>query len=324
MKAIWFLLCLVLSTAALADTRQFEVTDGDSLSWILRSQNYGQNYAEVLPFIDEILQTNPHAFRNGDPNQLIPGSLIVLPENPNQPEPEPEPEPQPEPEPEPEPVVEVDPAPAVIGTIDVSKGFADIMRDAGLISVSREEALFASDVILTQQGTRAEIALRDQTRIVVGPSSRVELNEFSYFAAETEDGLAKGSLVTTLQQGVFSVISGLLAKNFSNRFAIRSAFTSTIGIRGTDFTVRACTDEASCGDLFGVSTAVKDGAIALQNQVAELTLQRNEFAQVQSVTEAPEKKPLPPGFFDLDIDPGSIEVESSWWQPALDWLQEIF
>ncbi len=310
MKAIWFLLCLVSSTTALADTRQFEVTDGDSLSWILRSQNYGQNYAEVLPFIDEILQSNPHAFRNGDPNQLIPGSLIVLPENPNQPEPE--------------PVVVLDPAPPVIGTIDVSKGFADIMRDAGLISVSREEALFASDVILTQQGTRAEIALRDQTRIVVGPSSRVELNEFSYFAAETEDGLAKGSLVATLQQGVFSVISGLLAKNFSNRFAIRSAFTSTIGIRGTDFTVRACTDEASCGDLFGVSTAVKDGAIALQNQVAELTLQRNEFAQVQSATEAPEKKPLPPGFFDLDIDPASIEVESSWWQPALDWLQEIF
>lgn len=99
MKAIWFFLCLALSSVALAATEKFEVTPGDSVSWILRSQGYGQTYAEIRPFIDEVVRSNPQAFRNGDPNDLIAGSLLVLPENPNRPVPEPEPEPVPEPNP---------------------------------------------------------------------------------------------------------------------------------------------------------------------------------------------------------------------------------
>ncbi len=336
MKYILALLSLVISISAAAEQKQFQTTPGDSLSYILRSQDYGQTYADIKPYLDEVIRLNPHAFRDGNPNDLLPGVVLTLPVNPNVVEPVPEPEPVAEPETElsaapepapatePEPVPEPEPTAAIVGSIEVARGFSEIIRDTEVIRVTEAENLFATDVIFTQKNTRAEIRFVDETRITLGPESRVEINEFSYAGSEVLDAVTPDSLIATLHRGVFKIVTGLVAQNENNRVDFRSALNTTIGIRGTDFTVRACMEEAYCGDLYGVSAAVEAGAINLKNAVAEIALARNEFAQVKNTTDAPAKAPLPEGFYDLDLDVSKVEMNSSWWQQTLDWFSSYF
>jgi len=336
MKYLLALLSLVISISVAAEQKQFQTTPGDSLSYILRSQNYGQTYADIKPYIAEVIRLNPQAFKDGNPNYLIPGVVLTLPLNPNAAEPVPEPapeivatpEPEPAPEPEPSPESEPEPVPestaTIVGRIEVTRGFSEVIRDSEVVTVTRQENLFATDVIFTQQNTRAEIRFTDETRIILGPESRIEINEFSYSGNESPDAVSQDSLIATLHRGVFSIITGLVAQDKNNRIDFHSALTTSIGIRGTDFTVRACMELAHCGDLYGVSAAVKSGAISLKNPVAEITLASKEFGQVKNMTDEPAKAPLPEGFHDLDLDVSKIEMNSSWWQKAIDWFSSYF
>ena len=128
----------------------------------------------------------------------------------------------------------------------------------------------------------------------------------------------------TLHRGVFRIVTGLVARNKNNRVDFRSALTTSIGIRGTDFTVRACMEQTVCGALYGVSAAVKTGGISLKNPAGIIALNKNEFAQVKNTTDAPARAPLPGGFYDLDFDVSNIEVSSSWWQRTLNWFKSYF
>ena len=332
MKYILVLLSLVTSICVAAEQKQFQTSPGDSLSYILRSQNYGQTYAEIRPYIDEVIRLNPDAFRDGNPDFLQQGVVLTMPVNPNAAEPIPESEPGTKPETKPElaaasepaPVPEAEPTAGVVGSIEVASGFSEIIRDAEVITVTQAANIFATDEIFTQKNTRAEIRFTDETRITLGPESRLEINEYSYSGNASLDAASPDALIATLHRGVFSIITGLVAQDKNNRIDFRSALTTSIGISGTDFTVRACMEQAHCGDLYGVSAAVKAGSISLKNATAEITLNKNEFAQVKNTTAAPAKAPLPEGFYDLDLDLGKIEMKPSWWQQTLDWFSAYF
>ncbi|MDR6886612.1 FecR family protein [Variovorax sp. 3319] len=94
------------------------------------------------------------------------------------------------------------------------------------------DALSAVDRIVTGPDSSAAVVLRDDTTLVVGPSSRLDLKEF-HFNATTHEG---GVLVSLLR-GSMRMITGLIGK--TNPDAIRvETQTATIGIRGTDFIVQ--------------------------------------------------------------------------------------
>ena len=125
MKHIFFLVvALTISGHVQANTQLYVVKENDTLTGILRALNYGETYTELVPFIDEIVQTNPGIFANGNPNFVIPGSTITLPDNPNLPEPTLIPEPEPIAEPEPEPVTKpmAIPNTPIIGNLQASTG----------------------------------------------------------------------------------------------------------------------------------------------------------------------------------------------------------
>jgi len=326
MKYILVLLSLVTSICVAGEQKQFQTSPGDNLSYILRSQNYGQTYAEIRPYIDEVIRLNPEAFRDGNPDFLQPGVVLTMPVNPNTAEPTPEHEPVRElaAAPESAPVPEAEPAAGVVGSIEVAGGFSEIIRDANVITVTQQENLFATDGIFTQKNTRAEISFNDETRIILGPESRLEINASSYAGTESLDAVSPDSLIVTLHRGVFNIITGIVAQNKNNRIDFRSALNTSIGISGTDFTVRACMEQTHCGDLYGVSAAVKAGSISLKNATAEILLKQNEFARVKNTTDAPAKASLPEGFYDLDFELGKIEMKPSWWQQTLDWFSAYF
>ncbi len=329
-----FLLVLALTIAGpvQASTQSYVVKEQDTLTGILRALNYGETYAELVPFIDEIVKTNPGIFTGGDPNYVIPGSTITLPVNPNLVEPasisEPEPieEPGPDPAPDRGPITRPMPIPdtPIIGNLQASTGRIEIRRDNETVAITGGKDLYARDVIFTGENSLAEITLLDNTRFLMGPESELTISVYNFEEPRSQGENVSGSLVASFRNGVIRTIPGLIGKFNENQFQIDSTLSATMKVRSTDFTVRSCNQVEVCGDLYGVAVAVQDGSISFKNDAAEIELKPDEFAQVQSTTRAPVRASLPEGFFDLQRDISGIQVAGSWWQQAIEYLKYLF
>jgi hypothetical protein len=95
------------------------------------------------------------------------------------------------------------------------------------------DALSPIDRVVTGPDSAASVVLRDGTRMVVGPSSRLDVKEF-HFDATTQDG----GLLVSLLRGSMRMITGLIGKMHPDAVRVETQ-TATIGIRGTDFIVQA-------------------------------------------------------------------------------------
>ncbi|KQU82465.1 hypothetical protein ASC78_17980 [Variovorax sp. Root318D1] len=120
------------------------------------------------------------------------------------------------------------------GFVKSVRGNVQLLSAAGTSrTASAGDALAAVDRIVTGPDSSASVVLRDDTTLMVGPSSRLDLKEF-HFNSTTHEG---GVLVSLLR-GSMRMITGLIGK--TNPDAIRvETQTATIGIRGTDFIVQA-------------------------------------------------------------------------------------
>lgn len=97
---------------------------------------------------------------------------------------------------------------------------------------SAGDVLAPIDRVVTGPDSGASVVLRDGTKIVVGPSSRLDLKEF-HFDSTTQDG---GMLVSLLR-GSLRMITGLIGKTHPDAVRVETP-TAVIGIRGTDFIVQ--------------------------------------------------------------------------------------
>lgn len=89
------------------------------------------------------------------------------------------------------------------------------------------------DRIVTEADSAVSLVLRDGTTLVVGPSSRLDVKEF-HFDSTTQDG----GILVSLLRGSLRMITGLIGKTSPDAVRVETQ-TATIGIRGTDFIVRA-------------------------------------------------------------------------------------
>ncbi|HEX7868071.1 MAG TPA: FecR domain-containing protein [Variovorax sp.] len=120
------------------------------------------------------------------------------------------------------------------GFVKSVRGSVQLLNGAGTVrTASPGDALGAVDRIVTGPDSSASVVLRDDTTLVVGPSSRLDLKEF-HFDGTTRDG----GMLLSLLRGSMRMITGLIGK--TNPDAVRvETQTATIGIRGTDFIVQA-------------------------------------------------------------------------------------
>lgn len=120
------------------------------------------------------------------------------------------------------------------GFVKSVRGSVQLLNGAGAArAASPGDALGAVDRIVTGPDSSASVVLRDDTTLVVGPSSRLDLKEF-HFDGTTRDG----GMLLSLLRGSMRMITGLIGK--TNPDAVRvETQTATIGIRGTDFIVQA-------------------------------------------------------------------------------------
>lgn len=114
------------------------------------------------------------------------------------------------------------------GTVVRADRSASADGSSGWRSLETDGPVYMRDEITTDRNGQAQIRLRDDTRLVVGPSSRVLIDSFVFNNARTARQVG-----IELTKGAFRFISGRSAKQ---AYSIRTP-TMAIGIRGTAFDV---------------------------------------------------------------------------------------
>jgi hypothetical protein len=112
-----------------------------------------------------------------------------------------------------------------IGEVVAVVGSPSASGPAGTRALKKDSAVFEDDTIIVKTGN-AQIILKDGTRLVVGPSSRLLLDQF----VMTEKSKAERVAIKGLR-GTYRFITGRSPKS---AYKISTAH-GTIGIRGTGF-----------------------------------------------------------------------------------------
>jgi hypothetical protein len=126
------------------------------------------------------------------------------------------------------------PAAQHAGMLKAVRGSVQLLDTDGTARPARAgDAIAPIDRIVTEADSAASLVLRDGTRMVVGPSSRLDLKQF-HFDPATRDG----GLLVSLLRGSLRMVTGLIGKTQPDAVRVETQ-TATIGIRGTDFIVQA-------------------------------------------------------------------------------------
>ena len=119
-----------------------------------------------------------------------------------------------------------------IGQIKVASGDVRILRGAQQITAEPGVAIFQSDVIETGPNSAVGMTFTDNSRISLGPDSRLSMEAYVYRRPGRRD-----SFDARLERGSLTAASGRIAK--SRPLAMRVLTPTTVlGVKGTTFAVR--------------------------------------------------------------------------------------
>jgi hypothetical protein len=125
------------------------------------------------------------------------------------------------------------PADSVIGFVKSVDGYATVTHGQTTYDAEPGVALHEGDTLQTFWNSALGVTFKDNTRISLGPLSRVTIAAFEFAPAEEHYGFALRLLAGTMQY-----ISGVIAKLSPDAMKIETP-TATIAVRGTRFLARA-------------------------------------------------------------------------------------
>ena len=120
-----------------------------------------------------------------------------------------------------------------IGSVKTIAGTATVRRNGDILSLRVGTALYENDLVETGNDGQLGITFRDNSRIAIGPGTRLAISHFAFRPEQREYGF-----VVQLLHGTLGYISGLTAKLAPNTISIETP-TSTIAVRGTRLLARA-------------------------------------------------------------------------------------
>lgn len=272
---------------------EYTVQPGDTLTAIARKHLPGpkQNDQRAIDeYVRQVVRDNPTLFPDQNPDLLTPGMNLSMPGYR-----------------EPTEVVSqppVKPEQPIVGSLVELNGqgwllHSDETREALVPGI----AVRQGDRILTEVRTQARIEFIDDSSMTLRPSSQVNIDEFRW-----DQQSRTGRSLLSFIKGAFRAISGLIAKNNADDYAIQT-MVGSIGIRGTDFGARLC-QQQSCivqtGDRQlslseGIYVGVLQGSIALQSEARETLVNRGEAIYQKDAASEPEPVDNLPGLiFDAE------------------------
>ncbi len=138
------------------------------------------------------------------------------------------------------------------GQVETLKGSVTAVRaDGSQVRLAVGDPVYQGDVLQTGPGGAVGVLLLDETTFSMSENGRIVLDEMIY-----DPGASKGSLVLSLVQGVFTFVSGQVAKTDPDAMMLSTPI-ATIGIRGTQIGV----DFADAETLTVVNMVESDGFV---------------------------------------------------------------
>lgn len=126
------------------------------------------------------------------------------------------------------------------GTLIETEGTVFIIKNDGKKRiVASGSAIDQGDSIRTEKDSSAKIRYSDGSQMAIRPNTTLSIQNYSFEENKPE----KDSFVMNLVRGGLRQITGLIGKRGNQEAYQLRGSTSTIGIRGTDFTARVCEDQ---------------------------------------------------------------------------------
>jgi hypothetical protein len=123
------------------------------------------------------------------------------------------------------------PALAEIGRIKNLEGEVIVLRGGAALRAASGFKLEQGDIVRTGKTGRVGIAFLDNTRMAMGPGSKITLEKFAY-----DRSRQTGDFITSVNRGSLGIVSGNIAKSKRDAMRVRTP-TSMLGVRGTKFVV---------------------------------------------------------------------------------------
>jgi len=189
------------------------------------------------------------------------------------------------------------------GNIDYAKGGVSVIKGNG-----KHQALFdgdrvdVGDTIKTSVNAKTKISFVDKSEVTLYENSEMKVIEF----AENKKGSGKN--IMRLIRGELRALSGLIGKRKGDIYKMRSNI-ATIGIRGTEYTLRVC-GVSDClvngaAVLPGMYMGVIEGEIVATSNAGEAVISKGEFFYQKSNSTSAKK---------IDVIAGLMASESDFTQ----------
>lgn len=156
----------------------------------------------------------------------------------------------------------------VAGQIGFMSGVLVAQRPDGTVKVMAPKSqVLEGDMLATSKNGYAQVRMNDGTQMTLRPESNLKIEAFKF----NKDAPQADNAVFRLLKGGFRTVTGLIGKRGNPDAYKLRASTSTIGIRGTDFTTRLCADkdcksdaapQAPAGKVIGRVMLLQGGMMA--------------------------------------------------------------
>ena len=139
---------------------------------------------------------------------------------------------------------------AVVGEATLVIGRAHIVTvDGRQLPMERGAVIRVGDTIQTEAGGHVHLRFVDGGRVSVRPSSRLQVENYAYSAQQPQLSAIKFKL----EEGVVRSITGAWGEAARQRFRLNTPLAA-IGVKGTDFIVRATVDSTAATVFTGAIT----------------------------------------------------------------------
>lgn len=120
-----------------------------------------------------------------------------------------------------------------IGFVKTVSGAATVTRGTTISAAALAMPVYENDRLQTGEDGSLGVTFQDNTRIALGPNTRIELEHFVFKPAAQQYGF-----ILRLAHGTLDYLSGLTEKLAPDAMSIETP-GFTVGARGTRFLVRA-------------------------------------------------------------------------------------
>ncbi len=268
---------------------EYVVKSGDTLSGIAKQHLPLSNQNErrtIRAFVNQIVIDNLNQFPGGNPDQLLSGMKLKIPEFTSVDQPAPKSTTKDTKPPFINSISHAD----IVGHITTLNGQGWLLHpDESRQKLFTGQEVHQGDIVLTGYQSHTKVEFLDGSSFALNQNSRIEINEYQWNSQNKS-----GRSIVNFLKGAFRAVSGLIAKYTPDNYAVITP-VATIGVRGTYFGARMCQQEICKVQLAdknitlseGIYIGVLQGKIVSKSKGKETVINQGEtYYQKNALSEA--------------------------------------